>query len=68
MLISIISAFLFTASVVSSTSYFDLNINQLSYNNVPKNVFIATSIGGSSVSLIVLGRVFFFISLLLLLN
>lgn len=50
MLISIISTLLVTASVVSSTTYFDLNSNHLSYNDVPKSVFIATSIGGSSVS------------------
>ncbi|KAI9246619.1 hypothetical protein EDC94DRAFT_550447 [Helicostylum pulchrum] len=48
MLISIVSTLLFTASVVSSTTFFDLSSNQLSYNAVPKSVFIATSIGGSS--------------------
>jgi hypothetical protein len=41
-----------SVSTTATATYFDLNTDELSYNNnQPKNIFIATSIGGSSVSI-----------------
>lgn len=52
MLISIVSSiFVVFAGIASSTTtnYFDLDTQQFTFNQ-SKNIFIATSIGGSSVS------------------